>query len=119
MSHSSLVFCEPFKSVFSRPPIIHVLKIAYSCPNKILKAPWSIKIIFPALHSILLFNTNSVLFAFSSSLMCNTEVDSLIVYCHMQILVICVWQDVPVSAYPHCSKSTAPLFHNDLLEDTD
>lgn len=51
-------------SVFLRPPIIHVLKTAYSCPNTILKAPWSIKIIFPALHSILLFNTNSALFAF-------------------------------------------------------
>lgn len=105
-------------SVFLRPPITHVLKIAYSCPNAILKAPWSTKIIFPALHSILLFNTNSVVFAFLSSLMCSTELDSLIVYCHMQILLICVWQDVPVSAYPHYSISTAPLFHNDLLEDT-
>lgn len=97
---------------------MYVLKIAYSCPNTILKAPWSIKIIFPALHSILLFNTNSVLFAFLSSLKCNTEFDSLTVYCHMQILLlICVWQDVPVSVYPGYSKSIAPLFHNDLLLD--
>lgn len=88
MTHCSLAFCEPFKSVFLRSQIIHVLKIAYSCLNTILKAPWHIKIISPALHSILFFNTNSVLFAFLSSLMCNTEFDSLVVCCHMQILLL-------------------------------
>lgn len=96
--------CEPseresLQSVFLRPQIIHVLKIAYSCPNTILKAPWHIKIISPALHSILFFNTNSVLFAFLSSLMCNTEFDSLIVCCHVQILLLILFDRMYLLAF--------------------